>query len=87
MAGSDGERSFATILPENKEEQYYHQLQRHFTKLRLRRQHVRQKRIGLVSETTTFYVHQVAKYVWPQNNYDVKWPIFKFSQRRGRQDA
>ena len=35
MAGSDGERSFSTILRENKDEQYYHRLQRHFTKLRL----------------------------------------------------
>ena len=61
MAGSDGERLFSTILQENKEEQYYHRLQRHFTTLRLRRQRVRQKRIGLVSEPTTFYVHHVAK--------------------------
>ena len=87
MAGSDGERSFSTILRENKEEQYYHRLQRHFTKLQLRRQRVRQKRIGLVSETTTFYVYQVAKSLWPQNNSDVKWPILKFSRGRERQDA
>ena len=45
------------------------------------------KGIGLVGETTTFYVHQVAKSLWPQNNYDVKWPIFKFSRGRERQDA
>ena len=71
MAGRDGEPS---ILGENKEEQYYHRLQRHFTKLRLRRQrvHVRQKGIGLVNETTTYYVYQVAKSLWPQGNYDVK---------------
>ena len=72
MAGSDGEHSFSTTLPENKKEQYYHRLQRLFTTLRLRRQRVRKKRIGLVSETTTFYVHQVAKFLWPQNNYDVR---------------
>ena len=72
MAGSDGERSFSTILQENKEEQYYHGLQRHFRTLRLRRQRVCQKRIGLVSETSTFYVYHVAKSLWPQNNYDAK---------------
>ena len=27
MAGSDGERSFSTILQENEEAQYYHRLQ------------------------------------------------------------
>ena len=87
MAGSDGERSFSTILRENKEEQYYHRLQRHFTKLQLRQQRVRQKRIGLVSETTTFYVYQAANSLWPQNNSDVKWPILKFCRGRERQDA
>ena len=61
---------------------------RDVTKPRRRRQQECQKTIGLMSKTKTVHVHHAFLYVaLPSlHNYNVKWPNFKFTWERERQD-
>ena len=60
---------------------------RNLTKPRRGQQRERQKTIGLMSKTTILHVHHAFLYISlpALQNYDVKWPNFKFTWERERQ--